>query len=870
MSSPSTGNAAPGGLGRASDALRRIARLWPTWIVVAVALWVIWPIPIGKMPLSQDHTVHLGRTWIWHEQLRSGHLSGWSSYWFFGFPVGELYPILCDFVIIAVRWATFGLLAWPKCYAVAFTGAYVAHGLVLIRIARAAGLGPVPGVLAAVLTFLDPGVLREGGWAYTVYYGVWLQPMAAALIWWAFAETYVLIGAEGPLQPRRLVLPAVAVALALQCHSIAIPMLAFMAVLFVVLVGVRGALSRTAAATLTMAVIGACVAAWWLVPQISHRHWMSNYGTLYSDLTTMFSRVGGGVWAKHMAPPVGFVITAGLVWCLVFGTRFARFMAVSAVGLWMMASSDIFYGFRLDWLSDSARYLQYQRFIICAKPGLFIAAGAVLVAIVRHGLAPWTAGGRDRKTVARLALCVVLGGAGGLAVVASAWTTAKANGVGKVRTIRNNDKKFDRDVDAFFKWSANHWADRDGFYRFAYKAKRHTHVYLDAPVYNGAPSYKIGFTPGDVYMHKPESEQAAVLDRLRVRYVVTTQSTGRKTKPIKKFGKVKVFERPETDEQIARLVGGGEIEVLEDDPDHGRVVVRVSGATEESRLEFNISGYPRWLLEHDGTPVDWYEVPVVGKAEPITQEDRRAGRRRSTGTGLSPPPNDPMLIAIDAQDGTYVLRYRHWVRADFIGWAAALTGLGLLGLMLARPARAKLLLQRLEARLGGLALGIVGGALAALLLVRWGSGFLAESSQAVGWLRVGKADDVVGLRNGPIKVERMLGPAILVRADKGEVARAVFPDVAVHGDTIEGWVAVDDGDLRDARNGCDLVVGGRAAGSEDEWLQLAKHAVRGQAGKQMLTIPISELGAPERMDLEVTVECRKGKAPRMGFDFELD
>ena len=97
------------------------------------------------------------------------------------------------------------------------------------------------------------------------------------------------------------------------------------------------------------------------------------------------------------------------------------------------------------------------------------------------------------------------------------------------------------------------WDGRDEFWRVAYKARRHSHVYADAPVFTTAPAYKVGFTPGEVFVHKLESEQAAVLDRLRVKYVVGTSSS-RGNKPIKRFGRMKVFERP-LKEQVARMVG---------------------------------------------------------------------------------------------------------------------------------------------------------------------------------------------------------------------------------------------------------------------------------------------------------------------------
>jgi hypothetical protein len=50
------------------------------------------------------------------------------------------------------------------------------------------GWGPLPGTIAALLVLADAGAYREGGWIYTVTYGVWPQALATSLAWLAFAE----------------------------------------------------------------------------------------------------------------------------------------------------------------------------------------------------------------------------------------------------------------------------------------------------------------------------------------------------------------------------------------------------------------------------------------------------------------------------------------------------------------------------------------------------------------------------------------------------------------------------------------------------------------------------------------------------------
>ncbi|MBC8073517.1 MAG: hypothetical protein IAG13_34670 [Deltaproteobacteria bacterium] len=857
----------------AEPALSRLRRArvaawrWaPAFFVVAFALAMIWPAPIGKMPMSQDHTVHLARAWMFGELVKTGHVFGWSSYWYFGFPLGELYPVSGDILCSLLRGLSFGFLPWTGCYALAFSIAYASQGLAVLRTSRALGLGAGPGVIAAALIYLDPGVLREGGWSYTVHYGVWLQPVACALVWCAFAELAMVLqrgSADWPM--RKLVVPALLLGIALLSHPIAMPMIAAASVVFVVVLGYRAAAGRVLLATGSVVAVGSALSAWWVLPLMSNRHWMANFGTLFSDIGTMLSRVLGGSWAKHMSPTIGWTITIGLVWCLVRGNRFAKFTALFAVMLWSMSTSDLFFSLRLDWLSESFRYLQYQRFIICAKPGLYLACGAVIVATTRWALGRFSAGARDHRAWLRLALGLLLATTAlGLVGVGAAKEAQKAK-LGRIRVDRvSGDKKFETHWRNAGEWASKQWEQREEFFRFAYKARRHSHVYADAPVWSHAPAYKLGFTPGEVFLHKLESEQAAVLDRLRVRYLIGT-NTGR-GKVLKRFGKIKVVEREMT-EQVVRLSGEGSFEVIQDDPDRDGVIVEVSGSSPGDRLEFNIAGYPRWELLHDGVPVEWYEVPVVGKGAVATQAERRAGDFRA-GKGQAPSPNEPMLLAIDAEDGVYELRYRRWMPADVLGTlASAIAALLCIAAWVWRD-RGAALLGRFEAKLRPRVVVVLGLAFALAVLGRYASGFFSEFNNASGWLRVFRAREVTGMHNGPIKIERLIGPAVLVEAAAKEPATMVLPNVDAS-DTIEGWAAVDDGDMRNAKGEITLTVEGRpVGGTDDDWVQLSKHVVRARSGRQAFEVETTALDA-ERADLRVTVGVKRGKSPRMGFDLDL-
>ena len=100
-----------------------VRRYLPPLLVVGVAMAVLAPLLTGQMPLSHDHPVHLYKAWhFWEEMLLDGRLRGWSSYWFFGYPAEELYPIGPDIWVALFRLVTLGLVSWETTYGLAFVG----------------------------------------------------------------------------------------------------------------------------------------------------------------------------------------------------------------------------------------------------------------------------------------------------------------------------------------------------------------------------------------------------------------------------------------------------------------------------------------------------------------------------------------------------------------------------------------------------------------------------------------------------------------------------------------------------------------------------------------------------------------------------
>ena len=253
-------------------------------IVTVIGLVLLWPVPLGQPPVSKDHTVHLTRAWMWAQILADGAPRGYSEVWFFGTPAGEVYPILGDALVVELRVLGLGLLDWHQAYAVAFTIVFVSQGWVMIRLAHVCGLGPVAGLLAGVAILVDAGAYREGGWIYTVDFGVWPQALANTMTYLALAELVAALDATvAATRARAIVRGALAVAGAMLAHQISLPVLMLACALVLAVFGLRrraqlGQIAVVIAATLGL---GFALAAWWVLPMLSVRGWMVSYGWLW-------------------------------------------------------------------------------------------------------------------------------------------------------------------------------------------------------------------------------------------------------------------------------------------------------------------------------------------------------------------------------------------------------------------------------------------------------------------------------------------------------------------------------------------------------------------------------------------------------------
>ncbi|MBC8073824.1 MAG: hypothetical protein IAG13_36230, partial [Deltaproteobacteria bacterium] len=583
-------------------------------VITAVGLWLLWPVPLGHAPLSKDHTVHLTRIWAWAQVLATGAPRGWSEVWFFGTPIGEVYPVLGDMLVVTLRAVGLGVLDWHQAYALGFTVVFVSQGWAMLRVGRACGLGELPGFVAALLLLCDVGAYREGGWIYTVDYGVWPQTLANTLTWLGFGELVrALAAGDTRRRTRATVLAALAFAGGLLAHPITLPMLALCGLPIVLVLGLRPrARFGDTVWTLVLAlVLALALAAWWVLPMTGMRSWMVSYGWLWQPLDWMVAQGLRGHLDQGMPMGTSVLVVLGVVVVAVAGTAPARLMACCGVLLWVWTAEDSLWRLRLDLFDAAFSQMQWQRFLISAKPGLLLAAGCGLGVLLHHARTQWRA---SRRPLAAAMLVLVIGALGWSA--RDQFGAMRRHHVGDVQVERDPE---DPSLAVDYAALAEHLraltqADDVGGWRIAVEAPRNQHWFMDLPVLTGIGLYKQGFTPGDNFVHKPEAGTPALLDRLGIRYVVTRRrAIVREADVVATIGQLQLWERRGWQAQpSARLDGGGGLEIVRDDAQAGTVVVRIDGAEPGSRLVFAIAGYPRWSLTRDGAPTQWVETPALG------------------------------------------------------------------------------------------------------------------------------------------------------------------------------------------------------------------------------------------------------------------
>ena len=573
----------------------------PVVVVFAVAGGILWPWLIGEMPLSQDHTVHVTRAWHFlTRNLAHGQLSGWSDLWYAGWPAGEDYPPGGDYWIGGFYLATLGLLGWEWTYGVAFMVMYAAAACGVYAFGRVY-FGRLTGLLGALFFLLDAGAYREGGWNYTVHWGVWPQVLSTGFTFFTFATINAAITRR---RPRDVVVCAACFAYSLICHPVAVMYygLGLPVYLLARLLGRNEKPGQVIARSLMPLALGGMLAAYWLIPFIAKADWMARYGELWKSLPAMGDGIWNGALFQNATPP--------LVWLGVLGAFLAAwrrdYAAIFLAGFGgltlFVASSTAFQQFDLLSVSSSFGQVQFQRLAIVAKVCVWLLAAYSARTLFQ--IAPNRSSTFTWKRYA-LACLLILTVAPFVQPMITGWAKRYGGGIGRPKVSR--DFPYWKEYRRFLDWSRDLQTKETGFFRMAYVRPYNDHFFSAAPIFNKIPFYKVGYTPCSNFVHKPDVADPQLYELLSVKYVVTLNSSpGPHTALVKSFGPIQVYRFERYTNKRYTVQGGGDVTVEAFDPEGDGIRLRATRTGPNSRLVLHLANYPNWRAQ-----VEQKDIPIT-------------------------------------------------------------------------------------------------------------------------------------------------------------------------------------------------------------------------------------------------------------------
>lgn len=753
-------------------------------LTLLACIWM-WPLLAGQMPVTADHTVHLARAQAYCDLLAQGKLRGFSQMWGFGVPLGELYPVLGDLGYCGAK-------ALGASHQRAYAWVFALAMMIGVHSQYWLGKSLVPreqrylsagvGVIAALLWALDLGAYREGGWHYTVLFGVWPQSLATSLVWLALVA---LLRAMD--KPRRWRPAALLIAASLLAHPMALLHLGIMGVLFALTQK-----SKASGARFFWCLgIGAGLSAWWWVPMLLSKGMMANYGWLYHSTPTMLKALAKGQWTQYMPSFVGYAAFAGIVLALVGQQRWTKVVAAGALVLWLATSRSLFDLFHFELWGSAWTHLQYQRFLISAKPALYALAGLGLCVpwlLIRRGLQR----PRQRQALA-LSLLGALGYAGIVFHNASSdfkafQTQAEVLDWGQWPQHRLGERypEFDSDYAEFVSW-AKQAHDSGARWRIHAKDGRNLHWFMDLVPLTGHQLYKSGFTPGDNFRLKPESRDPLILSQLAITHELTrVRSDTPKKAGTRRWGQIQL--RPLTpnadgwDLWLKDRLGHASshpasLQKIDEERWHLELEQDQSHAWPLT-VSLPVAYHPRWKIRYLDQTLPAFAAPALGKNAGIRPEPSRTPPGRALGHNG----HQPLRLSFLAPGpGSYEIDYQSSNWLDRLGlWVSLLCAIALL-----TPTVPALFLIPLH-KLAALALGGLGIVLSIKIA-------LAVQARSENWTELYAAPLRESHRVAPglIKSNMVIERALIARPKKGSPASLKLV-MESWPDTLELWWSLDD------------------------------------------------------------------------------
>ena len=558
----------------------------PVALVGGATLALFWPLVLLEMPYSADHPVHLTRAWHFiTKNLASGQLSGWSDLWFGGWPSGEDYPPLGDYWFAAWYALSLGTLGWEEVYALSFLSMMLASALGVYWFGRQA-LGRWEGVLAALFFLSDKGAYREGGWVYTVTWGVWPQVLSTGLCFAALGTAILVVKRPSS---KKFAVASLLMGLAFLAHPMALVVFALLLPLGLGLTYLMKPELRNGTMALPVGALflGVGLAAYWFFPFASKGEWMAKYGELWLSLPAMGERWLNGTLFSGTTPALLWLGTLGGVTGIARGRVGAAFCVAGALAFLLAASRTIFHELDLLSLSSSFGQIQFQRFVIRRNPLCLSWLVMGLSLCFRRSLPTFTQEGHLRACTGHW------NGARGCNRTIPArggWEMGGQYGVGNL-TLKE-DRRHQESYEEFLKWSREVFQGDclDESPMFG----RTTTIILQRLRF-GMGFLHMGFTPCTNYIHKADLGTDENYRLLSVRYVVSLEPLRRKSlREMKRFGSLRVYEFADYTPERFSLEGPGKVVDADVRPEDGVLAFQLEGTTEASRLFVHIPPFPNW------------------------------------------------------------------------------------------------------------------------------------------------------------------------------------------------------------------------------------------------------------------------------------